>query len=139
MMVANISFTRHGCADVVDEEGQHWCAAPADIGSRSGIGSEERDRSKDPAVEANLELPWWSNVSGPCKSYGGCVQSPGYPAAYGENQSCIINVSAPVRITAFHFATGHLDVFSVDGVEYSGHEGPIGVVATTGIGALKII
>jgi len=81
--------------------------------------------------------PWdymWLSVTGPCSLTGDCVQSPNYPRKYQNNQACAIevylkNVGA---ISVERFITeSYFDTLTVNGVAYSGRNGPDGITPTS--------
>ena len=70
-------------------------------------------------------------VDGPCTVIGACVRSPNHPFDYGVSQSCTITPESPavgwlLTATAFSTESGY-DKLTVNGVEYSGTTGPMGV------------
>ncbi|CAK0842924.1 unnamed protein product [Prorocentrum cordatum] len=79
---------------------------------------------------------WWLNVTGNCTTIGYCVQSPNYPQKYGNDQGCNITLNQSVRpkVTGMMFSSeSSYDVLTVNGQEYSGTTGPVGVVPTSTI------
>lgn len=75
--------------------------------------------------------PMWQVTSGPCTMDAeACVQSPNYPNKYEANERCTITVkeSSAVPIVVEHFQTErNYDKLEVDGVVYTGSQGPDGV------------
>jgi hypothetical protein len=76
--------------------------------------------------------PGWSVVMGNCqKTADDCIVSPNFPEVYGSSQSCVIQIGGPVKIGVVSFETeDKYDKLKVNGVSYSGKQGPDCVVAT---------
>lgn len=74
----------------------------------------------------------WDIIAGPCTVVDGCAMSPNYPAPYSASQSCQIGLDGPApAITVDHFDTeDNWDSLKVNGMDYSGRNGPEGVVPT---------
>ena len=76
--------------------------------------------------------PVYFTVVGPCTVNGACVRSPNYPSDYGNSQSCTITPESPAvgwLLSATAFDTeSNWDQLRVNGVDYSGTTGPMGVV-----------
>jgi hypothetical protein len=74
-------------------------------------------------------------ASGACTvaSTATCFRSPNYPSAYGNSQACTITVNEAVllSVTAFSTESGY-DRLTVNGVQYSGTNGPGGVQVAAG-------
>jgi len=71
-------------------------------------------------------------TSGDCRVKGGCVTSPNYPRYYDDNQACTISSSGSWEVVKFN--TEHrYDILTVNGVEYSGENGPSGVIPSGNI------
>jgi len=68
----------------------------------------------------------WLLHSGACTlDSARCLSSPNYPRDYGGGQSCNASVTAAAAMRVEHFETARiLDVLTVDGVNYSGTDGP---------------
>jgi len=70
-------------------------------------------------------------VLGPCTiNAAGCFQSPNFPGNYSQRETCIISVNRTLTgiLRVSSFATEPInDVLMVNGVRYSGTEGPDGV------------
>ena len=79
-----------------------------------------------------LSTNGYFTVVGPCTVDGACVRSPNYPSNYGSSQSCTITPESPavgwlLTATTFNTESGY-DKLTVNGVQYSGATGPMGVV-----------
>ena len=61
------------------------------------------------------------DVQGPCIASAACIQSPGFPAQYGELEECVITptVGGTLSCPAFETERGW-DFFEVGGIRYSG-------------------
>jgi len=72
-------------------------------------------------------------TSGDCTVVGYCVQSPNYPAKYGNSEFCDIAVNPdgaePILVVDFKTEIDY-DVLTVNGEKYSGTTGPEGVTPT---------
>lgn len=76
----------------------------------------------------------WFVSQGSCSiDAGGCALSPNYPSSYNPEESCSIVVKemtpGPIKVDAFS-TEAEYDVVVVNGIRYSGNQGPDGVVAT---------
>ena len=73
------------------------------------------------------------NLSGPCTSTGGCVQSPNYPNNYGNDEFC--EILAPDQpFYSVHFATeSGYDYLTVGGQAFSGTSGPPNGITTSDV------
>ncbi|KAK3281076.1 hypothetical protein CYMTET_11117 [Cymbomonas tetramitiformis] len=62
-----------------------------------------------------------------------CIQSPGYPTNYGNNENCNIAVlsAGTLQVTAFNTESG-FDFFYVGSARYDGTSGPNNVAVTAG-------
>jgi hypothetical protein len=80
---------------------------------------------------AGVEVPdgaQWAIASGPCtKDSSGCITSPNYPNAYGNDEKCVIGVKVSpgsfIRSDPFSTEWGY-DTLTVNGQIYSGTMGP---------------
>ncbi|CAE7202543.1 unnamed protein product [Symbiodinium natans] len=76
---------------------------------------------------------------GSCAVDGACVSSPNYPGQYPDGEGCIIQVAPldperPLAIDVVDFSTEwSWDLLTVNGVDYSGTNGPEGVLPTGNI------
>ena len=74
-------------------------------------------------------------ASGACTvaSTATCFRSPNYPSAYGNSQACTITVNEAVLLSVTAFTTESCcDKLTVNGVQYSGTNGPGGVQVAAG-------
>jgi hypothetical protein len=73
----------------------------------------------------------WTVISGQCTVDGYCIRSPNYPGNYGSSQSCEFSTSAEVAMSVEAFNTErNYDKVSVNGIPYSGTNGPQGITPT---------
>jgi len=69
-------------------------------------------------------------TSGPCKASGDCVMSPNYPGLYSDRQDCSFTMSKrAISVEKFN-TEKNWDKLYVNGVAYSGSNGPESVVPT---------
>jgi len=69
-------------------------------------------------------------ISGACAATCSCISSPNYPESYDPNGSCVIAVASPITLQVKDFATEVFwDTLVVNGNNYSGSSGPVGVEA----------
>ncbi|CAJ1407924.1 unnamed protein product [Effrenium voratum] len=82
---------------------------------------------------ASISGPWMI-LSGPCIMQDGCIQSPGYPSNYSDNEHCTIEVNTtlarPVRVVDFQTEYKY-DLLTVNGQQFSGRRQPAGIVPHT--------
>jgi len=76
--------------------------------------------------------PVWAVLDGKCTiDAEDCLLSPNYPEQYNNYDSCSIDVNHPQKIASRDFNTEtYSDALTVNGQEYSGTEGPGGIVAS---------
>lgn len=75
----------------------------------------------------------WHSIVGPCQvRQDGCLESPGYPLAYGNDEQCELMPDSgfwadKVMNVVFFQTEGCCDKLEVNGIAYSGHDGPAGI------------
>ena len=70
-------------------------------------------------------------ISGACGATCSCINSPNYPQNYDANGSCIIDMASNLILQVKDFSTEVVwDALVVNGQNYSGSNGPVGVEAT---------
>jgi len=67
----------------------------------------------------------WTISGSGCVMDGNCITSSNYPSAYGNSESCTINLSGSVSVTtsAFNTESGY-DYLTAGGTQYAGTSGP---------------
>ena len=69
-------------------------------------------------------IPWV--VDGDCGTFGACAESPNFPQAYGNGQTCTLSLPQPTVVKVMHFSTeGVFDQLQVNGHMYSGQSNSI--------------
>jgi len=69
-------------------------------------------------------------ISGDCGATCSCITSPNYPENYGPDGSCAIEMASPSTLQVNDFNTEAVwDTLVVNGKNYSGSSGPVGVMA----------
>lgn len=69
-------------------------------------------------------------ISGDCSATCSCITSPNYPDNYGPDGSCAIDMASPSLLQVNDFSTEAVwDTLVVNGNNYSGSTGPVGVTA----------
>merc|ERR1719414_1860257 len=69
----------------------------------------------------------WELTGSGCQMEGDCINSLNYPANYGNDEACNVQLwgNIPLRFDAFNTESSY-DVLSVGGTSYSGTSGPAG-------------
>eukprot|EP00966_Prymnesium_polylepis_P193614 4487906-Prymnesium_polylepis.1 len=94
--------------------------------------------SGPPPPTAMFPLQPFATVDGPCVLSGGCIHSPGYPAAnYGNNEVCTVHNLPlfPVEVIAFDVESAHscgFDSMRIGGLSFCGTSGPEGIIPFDG-------
>lgn len=125
------------CALVAGEDPQ----VPGETNSQ--IRLENTETEDEPIGEEKSELGSSSSdsfgtgssfaSSGPCTTNGNCVQSPNFPAAYGNSENCVITVGSSGALTVDHFSTeAGYDKLTVGSSQYHGSNTPAGVHVSSG-------
>jgi len=69
-------------------------------------------------------------ISGGCGATCSCISSPNYPENYDASDSCVIELASPSSLEVKDFTTEVFwDTLVVNGKNYSGSSGPVGVEA----------
>lgn len=124
-------------------EGEEWgyCSSPdsvvasssaeaSEAFSRAGIDGHD-DSNDDGRDDPSTQTAWAVQV-GPCTiDQAGCLLSPNFPREYSTSQKCEISVRkqnpSPIVVETF-LTEEKYDYLTVNSKEYSGEQGPEGVV-----------
>lgn len=87
------------------------------------------DKDQPPLVAAPTVPPLWTVTSGNCTiTADGCAQSPNYPEDYSSSEGCTLIASDRLGPVDADFQVEEsYDSLTINGVVYSGKEGPQGV------------
>jgi len=97
----------------------------------AGVSAKSTDSTfegNSAGVMAPFELLQFEGDVGSCVIDGSCFYSPGFPSDYGPDKRCEFKVVSKTVLDVISFNTlQQMDILSIDGVEYSGTNGPDGV------------
>merc|ERR1719401_345237 len=111
-------------------------ASKASVDKISGIPQEPPSPNKflyavshlvpTPAPPVTPAPPFlWIVEEGDCETDADCIQSPNYPASYGNNHYCKIKTTTPGKVSVKDFDTeGQYDKITISGTGYAGSTGP---------------
>ena len=96
-------------------------------------GSVLRLNSTTVTGNAASQLNFANVTSGLCTSSGDCFRSPNYPAPYNNFDRCTMSILQGTTLQVDFFdIQDQFDTLTVGGVEYSGNQGPTGVLVSPG-------
>jgi hypothetical protein len=78
--------------------------------------------------QALTMTPFLNRTTGPCSVFGDCFFSPNFPSSYDNNDKCSFEVTSDATLVSETFVTElTYDYLSVNGVQFSGTNGPSGM------------
>mmetsp|Transcript_28734 Transcript_28734/g.82195 ORF Transcript_28734/g.82195 Transcript_28734/m.82195 type:complete len:487 (-) Transcript_28734:57-1517(-) len=85
-------------------------------------------------LTVHVGATYWTIQSGPCTTANNCLQSPNFPADYGDGERCVVSVPASswtdhyLEADATFYTEGCCDTLTINGIAYSGSNAPDNIV-----------